>query len=476
MLPYKILIVDDEKLIRWSLTQALGKEGYQVLAAEDGDQGLAMVGEEDPDLVILDVKLPGIDGLQVLEKIREFNAEVVVIMLTAFDALEIAVQSMKLGAYDYIHKPYELDKVKVCIKNALETVKLKKEVQQLQEEQSSRYGFKNIIGKAENMRQVFEMVRLVARSETTTVLLQGESGTGKDLIAKAIHYQSSRRDHPFMEIDCTSLPESLAESELFGHERGAFTDAKMQKKGLFELANGGTVLLDEIGDMPLGIQSKLLRILEERTCKRVGGVHDIKVDVRVIAATHVDLEKAVTAGKFREDLYYRLKVIPIFIPPLRERRDDIPLLAKYFVHVFSKEFKKSVKGLSPDAIHLLMEYEWPGNVRELRNVVERAIILGSEEWITPEQLPREIFAKTSETPREDFFVLPSSGIHLEEVEKSLIAQALSRTEGNQIQAAKLLGISRDTLRYRMKKYNLGEEESVHPSEETEGNPLAGFAI
>ncbi|MBI3013952.1 MAG: sigma-54-dependent Fis family transcriptional regulator [Candidatus Tectomicrobia bacterium] len=476
MLPYEILIVDDEKLIRWSLSQALEKEGYHVLTAEDGEQGLALVKEEDPDLVILDVKLPGLDGLQVLEKIREFNPGVVVIMLTAFDALEIAVGAMKLGAYDYIHKPYELEKVQVCIKNALETVKLKKEVQQLQEEQSSRYGFKNIIGQTENMRQVFETVRLVARSDTTTVLLQGESGTGKDLIAKAIHYQSSRRDHPFMEIDCTSLPESLAESELFGHEKGAFTDAKVQKKGLFELANGGTVLLDEIGDMPLGIQSKLLRILEERTCKRVGGVRDIKVDVRVIAATHVDLEKAVTAGKFREDLYYRLKVIPIYIPPLRERRDDIPLLAKYFVHIYSKEFKKKVKGLSAETIQLLLEYDWPGNVRELRNVVERAIILGNEDWIMPDQLPREIFAKTSESAREEFFRLPGAGVNLEEVEKALIAQALSRTLGNQIQAAKLLGISRDTLRYRMKKYNLGEEEVVRSHEEPEGDSLAGFAI
>jgi transcriptional regulator with PAS, ATPase and Fis domain len=344
----------------------------------------------------------------------------------------------------------------VTIGRALESSRLRREVRHLRAEQQRRYGLSNIIGQSAAMREVFELIEKIARSQATTVLITGESGTGKDLVAKGIHYSSDRASAPFMNITCSALPETLLESELMGHERGSFTDARTLKKGLFELADGGTLFLDEIGDMGVLLQAKLLRFLQEKTFKRVGGVRDITVDVRIIAATNRDLAKAVKNGKFREDLYYRLKVIPISLPPLRERKEDIPLLAKSFVDTFNQEFKKSSSGVDEEAMDRLMGYHWPGNVRELRNVVERAMILENKPMLTIEDLPREIRDPSEDRPASvpEGFRLPERGFPLKDIENEMVRQALDKSRGNQTRAAKLLSISRDALRYKMKKYGL----------------------
>lgn len=452
----KILVVDDEKLIRWSLEQNLTKEGYEVITAESGKECLKLVKEELPDLILLDIHLPGMDGMDVLKIIKEINKDALVIMITAYGAVETAVRAMKLGAYDFVEKPFNMEKIKVLIKKALETVELKREVTQIRSQQRISYGFDNILGISESIKKVIELAKKIAKSDATTVFLQGESGTGKDLVAKVIHYQSARAEKPFMEINCTALPETLIESELFGYEKGAFTDAKTLKKGLFELADGGTVYLDEIGDMKPSTQVKLLRIIENKTFKRIGGTRDIRVDVRVVAATNRNMEEAVRNGSFREDLYYRLKVIPISLPPLRERKEDILLLANHFIKEFNREFRKKVEGIAPMAQKFLVQYSWPGNVRELRNVIERAILLESEDVILAEHLPVEIMVKAPEQKTTEGFSIniPREGLSIEEVEKSLIKQALDITHGNQSKAAKLLNLSRDALRYRMQKFGL----------------------
>jgi two-component system response regulator AtoC len=451
----RILVVDDEKLIRWSLKENLLKENYEVFTASTGEEAMDLINRELPDLILQDIKLPGISGIEILEHVKKLNEESLVIMMTAYGDVDTSVKAMKLGAYDFLEKPFDVDKLKLKIAKALETVNLKKEVRVFKSQQKVQYGSANIVGQSESMQAVFKMVERISGSDATTVLLQGESGTGKDLIARAIHYQSSRAGKPYMDVNCTSLPETLIESELFGHEKGAYTDAKAMKKGLFELADSGTILLDEIGDMPINTQSKLLKVIENKSFKRVGGVKDIVVDVRVIAATNKDLKVASAQGAFREDLYYRLKVFPIILPPLRERKEDIPLLTEYFVDFFNRDFKKKVRGLSSEAGELMMNYSWPGNVRELKNIIERAIILENEEWILPEHLPSEITA-----PEKDFHAsakgikLPAQGLSIAEMEKELIQQALATARDNQVKAAKLLGLSRDTLRYRMKKYDL----------------------
>ncbi len=373
----KILVIDDEKLIRWTLEDALRKEGYRVFSAETGEAGLRLVEEEYPDLILLDLRLPGMDGMEVLERAKELEPEALVIILTAHGTVESAVAAMKKGAFDYVNKPFDLDETRLIICKALETRNLKREVVQLRREQKERFGVDDIIGVSEAVREMLGLVQRIAKSGATTVLIHGESGTGKELLARAIHARSGRAEKPFMAINCTALPEKLVESELFGHEKGAFTDAKFSKKGLLELAAGGTALLDEVGDMHPPMQAKLLRVIEEKSFMRVGGTRDIQVDVRIIATTNRDLLQQVKEGTFREDLYYRLKVVPIFIPPLRERREDILPLAKHFVDRYSKEFRREVKGIAPEAEALLHEYGWPGNVRELRNAIERAMILGS---------------------------------------------------------------------------------------------------
>jgi DNA-binding NtrC family response regulator len=456
----KILVVDDEKLLRWSLDQNLSKEGYTVITSEKGLDGLNIYKEELPDITLLDIHLPDVSGITVLEGIKEINKHALVVMITAFGDVQTAVKTIKLGAYDFLEKPFNMEKLKILVGKALETVSLRKEVSQFRSQLSVKYGFDSIIGQSDNMKSVFDLLAKIARSDASTVFMQGESGTGKDLAAKVIHYQSLRSEKPFMEINCTALPETLVESELFGHEKGAFTDAKSMKKGLFELANGGTVYLDEIGDMMPGTQAKLLKVIENKAFKRIGGTKDIEVDVRIITATNKDMAEEVRNGNFREDLYYRLKVIPITIPPLRERGDDILFLAKYFIDGFNKEFKKNLKGLSKETSKSFIEYPWPGNVRELKNVIERAMILESEDHILPEHLPLEMSSKEVmiQNVKGIDIKIPPGGIDIEEVEKELIRQSLDMTRGNQTKAAKLLSLTRDTLRYRMQKFGFLPEK------------------
>jgi|Deesub1362A_J573_1020465.scaffolds.fasta_scaffold00013_35 DNA-binding NtrC family response regulator len=457
----KILVIDDEKLLRWSLEQNLSKEGYTVLTAEKGLEGLDIFKEEMPDITLLDIHLPDVSGITILEGIKEIDRHALVVMITAFGDIQTAVKTIKLGAYDFVEKPFNMEKLKILLNKALETVSLRKEVSQFRSQLSAKYGFDSIIGKSEEMKKVFDLITKVTKSDATTIFLQGESGTGKDLVAKVIHYQSSRAEKPFMEINCTALPENLVESELFGYEKGAFTDAKMMKKGLFELADGGTVYLDEIGDMSPNTQAKILKVIENKSFKRIGGTKDIEVDVRIIAATNRNIDEEVRKGNFREDLYYRLKVIPIVLPPLRDRGEDILLLAKYFIDNFNRECKKNLKGLAKETEKCFMEYPWPGNVRELKNVIERAMILESDEYILPEHLPLEMTSSEimTKNARGIDIKIPPGGIDIEEVEKELIRQALDATKGNQTRAAKLLNLTRDTLRYRMQKFGFLPEKN-----------------
>ncbi len=457
----KILIIDDEKLLRWSVQQNLSKEGYTVLTAEKGSQGLELFYEEQPDITLLDIHLPDISGMDILENIKKENRNSIAIMITAFGDIQTAVKTIKLGAYDFVEKPFNMDKLKILIEKALETVSLRKEVSQFRSQLTRRYGFSNIVGRSEEMLKVIDLARKVAKSDATTIFLQGESGTGKDLIAKVIHYESRRAEKPFMDINCTALPETLVESELFGHEKGAFTDAKQMKKGLFELADGGTIFLDEIGDMKPSTQAKLLKVIENKTFKRIGGVKDITVDLRIIASTNKNIVEDVKNGNFREDLYYRLKVIPITILPLRERLEDITILTKFFIDEFNREFKKNVKGISRETEKSFLSYPWPGNVRELRNVIERAMILESEDYILPEHLPIEFSTDDRQiiTPLNTQIKIPPGGLDIEEVEKELIRQALERTKGNQTKAARLLSLTRDALRYRMQKFGFLQEKT-----------------
>lgn len=448
----KILVVDDEHLIRWSLEQNLKKQGYEVLTAGSGEDALRIIREDPPELVLLDIQLPGISGLEVLEKIKEMDEDIIVIMVTAHGGLETAVTAMRIGAYDYLNKPFNLDEMAIVIRKALETSELRREVVSLRVEK--KVGLPNIIGASQCMQSILAMMEKVARSEAATVLIQGESGTGKELVAKWIHYKSSRAEKPFMAINCAAVPATLLESELFGHEKGAFTDAKATKKGLFELADGGTVFLDEIGDMEMGMQAKLLRFLEDRTFRRIGGSKVTTVDVRIISATNKDLLKAIESKDFRNDLYYRLQVIPIFLPPLRERREDILSLAKHFIDTYKREFAKQVNGISSQAERLLVDYNWPGNIRELKNVIERAIILGNEDMLAVDHLPLEITSSmaTASLTAINTFKLPPEGIDIEEVEKELIRQALENNDWNQSKAAKKLNLGVDAFRYRMKKF------------------------
>ncbi len=452
----KILVVDDEHLIRWTLEQHLKKEGYETVTAESGEKALELLPDVMPHLVLLDNQLPGMMGIDVLGKIKEVDKDIVVIMITAHGLLETAVKAMKLGAFDYISKPFNLDEITLTIKKALETKSLREEVRILKEQQKSSLKAYNIIGKSAAIQGVLDMIRKIAQSDATTVLIQGESGTGKELVARAVHMGSSRADKPFMAINCAALPENLLESELLGHEKGAFTDAKVQKKGLLELADGGSVFLDEVGDMAYSMQAKLLRVLEDRTFKRVGGSKDISVDVRIISATNQDVKRLMDEGRFRKDLYYRLQVVPIFLPPLRERKEDILPLAKHFIETFNTEFHKNVKEISEKAREFLVQYEWPGNVRELKNVIERAMILESEDILLLEHLPIELVSSSIPAPKVDSagLSIPTDGMSLERVEEELVKQALSVAGGNQSKAADLLGVQRDAFRRRMKKFGL----------------------
>ncbi len=450
----QVLIIEDEKLIRWSLRQKLEQKGYRVTEAERGGIGMELLESRQFDLVMLDHKLPDVTGLEILRQLRKTDQNVVVIMMTAYSRIEDAVEAIKLGAYDYVPKPFQMDLLLLTIEKALETTQLRRELWELRRHLKHEYGFDRIIGKDPSMLRLFEVVADIAQSSATTVFLRGDTGTGKDLFAKVIHYNSDRAPKPFMNITCTAISETLLESELFGHERGAFTDARTQKKGLFELADGGTVYLDEVGDMPPSLQAKLLRFLEDRTFRRVGGTEEIRVDVRILAATNRDIEKAVADAAFRSDLLYRLNVVPIDLPPLSARGDDVRLLAQHYVSNFATEFKKDITKISKAAFEKLSAYHWPGNVRELRNVCERAVLLQKGSMIEPGDLVLgRVPAGEAETAIQSL-TLPPGGIDFESLEKQLLQQSLARTANNQTKAAKLLNLSRDTFRYRLEKHHL----------------------
>lgn len=459
-----ILIIDDQKLIRSSLKVALEKEAYAVRLARSGAEGLGIVREHDVDLVLLDIMLPDLDGIDVLKKIKEIDPDIIVIMMTGYGTIESAVQAMKHDAFDYISKPFKAETITTILKFALETQRLKKEVRGFRDRNRTLYGTDKIIGQSEALHKILETVRKVSQIDSSTVLIQGESGTGKELVAKAIHYNSARCNGPFVEINCSAIPYTLLESELFGHEQGAFTDAKKTKKGLMEQANGGTLFLDEIGDMELGMQAKILNVLQERKFRRLGGDQMINTDARIIAATHHDLRDDVDKKKFRQDLFYRLDVIHIYLPPLRERKEDIIPLTKYFIHEFNQSFNKTVRGVSQDAINLLIHYAWPGNVREVRNTIERIMIIDNPEIIQSRHLPVEITAgqpssvKTERREEGQEFMLPEQGmdfrVHTESIQRRLIREALQKTEGSKSRAAKLLNLDRFALRYLMNKLHI----------------------
>lgn len=458
----KILIVDDETLIRWALRKELEREGYEILEAGTGKDAMELFFGELPDLVILDVKLPDESGMNILKKIKEAEAFCDVIVITAFGNVSNAVEAMKLNAIDYITKPFDIEEVKIVVKKALETRSLKRHVESVYKKEKERFNFNNIIGVSKAMRDVVSTAKKAAESQARIILIEGESGTGKDLLARAIHFSSLRRFHPFMEINCASIPDTLIESELFGYEKGAFTDAKAMKRGLFELSDGGSVFLDEIVEMSLNAQAKFLKVIETQSFKRLGGIKDIYVDVRIIAATNRRIEKALEEGKLREDLYYRLNLIRIYIPPLRERKEDISPLVQHFIDTFNRDFKKKVKRVHPSALQMMMEYDWPGNVRELKNLIERAVILESEEEILPEHISLPLSRHRDEKKNSSFprkIEIPDEGISLEELERFYIMKSLEKAKGNKTLAAKLLGITRDTLRYRLKKYGVEDDES-----------------
>ncbi|HET6203021.1 MAG TPA: sigma-54 dependent transcriptional regulator [Planctomycetota bacterium] len=456
----RILVVDDEKMIRWSLRTRLEQAGYAVEEADTGGAAVEAATRETPDLALLDIRLPDRSGEEVLKSLRALDPDLPVVMMTAHASVEGAVAAIKQGAYDYLVKPFEISDLLLTVGRAIDASTLRREVSRQREQDRRECGVGNLVAESPAMKEVARMIRRVAQSEATTILLLGESGVGKGLVARALHYEGRAAERPFLNVTCTAIPETLLESELFGHERGAFTDARAQKKGLFELADGGTVFLDEIGDLSANLQAKLLRILEEKIFRRVGGTRDIQVSVRIVAATNKDLDADVEEGRFRRDLYYRLKVIPIRIPALRERTEDVDPLARRFLLHFNGEFKKNVTGFTPAGRDALARYPWPGNVRELRNAIERAVLLCDGEILDVADLPLEIQGGRPVAPRDGdgngvaAFRLPAKGVVLEDVEKDFVRQALALTNGNRARAARLLGINRAQIRYRIEKFRL----------------------
>lgn len=455
-----ILIVDDEDFICENLQRILREEGYESVVARTGSDAITTVRRSSVDLVLLDLKLPDISGIEVLKKLKEEDPDLIVVIITGYASVESAVEALKLGAYDYIKKPFKADVIKLIVKLALETQRLRREVRAFQSHYKDIFKGKPIIAESRALGELLEKLKKVATLSDATVLITGETGTGKDLFARTIHALSPRSGKPFIEINCAALPEQLLESELFGYEKGAFTGARERKIGLFEAANGGTIFLDEIGELAPGLQAKLLRVLEDRRIRRIGGTHYYNVDVRIIAATNKDLKKAVSDKTFREDLYFRLNAVPIQIPPLRERPEDITALAKHFLSEYVKKYGRRFRGFTEEAKRLLLSYTWPGNVRELAHIIERICIMHDGDFVEVCHLPVEIAQNShSGNPSLSFPVtIPPEGLNLEEIidrfTAAIIERALTMVQGNVSQAAKLLGIPRGTLRYKMEKYRI----------------------
>ena len=451
-----ILVIDDDKGTRESLSEILNLDGYHTEIAENGQKAIKLLGEREYDIILTDLKMPMADGLDVLKYIKRSNSVTEVIIFTGFGTIKNAVEAMKAGAYDYILKPLQIEEMKIIIQKALEHKRLKAENILLRRQLKTKYKFENLLGNHEKILEIFKLIETVADTDST-ILIYGESGTGKELVAKAIHYNSNRQNKPLIPVNCGAIPEDLLESELFGHERGAFTGAIATRKGRFEIANGGTIFLDEIGEMSPGLQVKILRVLQEQEFERIGGSKSIKVDVRIIAATNQNLEEQISNKRFREDLFYRLNVIPINIPSLKERQSDVPLLTYHFIEKFNREKKRNIEELSPECMKILMNYNWPGNVRELENLMERIVILKGKGTVVPEDLPEKFLAA-----RQDSFIpkieIPEAGICFKslvnEFEKKLIIQALDRSDWIKNKAAKLLNLNRTTLVEKIKKIDV----------------------
>lgn len=456
MKSYRILVVEDDADIRETMTTLLTMNGYSVTTAADGPSAIEEVKKDKYHLVITDLILPHMNGIEIIRNIKEIDTDLQCIVITGYATVTTAVEAMKAGAFDYMMKPFNSSEVLILIKRALEFQTLHVENQQLKKSLEGRYRFENLIGKSKGLNDVCSLIEKVSETDST-ILILGESGTGKELVARTIHYNSPRRNKPLISINCGAIPENLLESELFGHEKGAFTGASSTRIGRFELADEGTVFLDEIGEMSPTLQVKLLRVLQQREFERVGGTKTIKVDVRIITATNIDLDKAVMIGNFREDLYYRLNVIPIVVPPLRERTEDIPLLTEHFLNQFNSSKKKHIKGFSPEAMNLLLVYRWPGNIRELENLIERVVILKGEGMVLPEDMPDKV-NKSRLIDGVGFYSIPDSGINLkdvvEEFENNLIVQALQKAQGIKNRAAQLLSLNRTTLVEKLKKKKL----------------------
>jgi len=458
MIPKRILIIDDEENFRHMLSVILRKEKYDVETASNGEEGLQKVTDSAFDQILCDIRMPQMDGLEFLKEVQKTGANVTIIMMSAYGTVDTAIEAMKLGAYDYISKPFKPDEIILTLKKAEERERLRRENEFLRKEIKKEFSFENIVSKNEKMQKIFDVIKKVAQYKST-ILITGESGTGKELVAKALHYNGDRSHNPFIPVNCGAIPENLLESELFGHEKGAFTDAIRTKKGLFEEADGGTLFLDEIGELPLQLQVKLLRVLQDGEIRRVGDSKAIKIDVRIIAATVKDLVKEVNEGRFRDDLFYRLNVFPIHIPPLHERKEDIPLLVTHFINKYGLLLNKNMLGINPSALDVLMNYRWFGNVRELENTIERAIVLADESNIELENLPVEIReykekVELASLVEEEHSIKKASKI----LEINLIQKALKKTRGNHTQAARLLEISHRALLYKIKEYEIVEKD------------------
>lgn len=456
-----ILVVDDDRAIRESLNSLLSDKGYDVLTVEDGHQAIDAVRQREWDVAMVDLKMPGIDGLEVLREVTKMSPNTKVIIITGYATVESAVEAMKQGAIDYIAKPFTVDELLIRLEKTLENVRLLHENIYLREQLNERYKFNNILGKSDVMQDIFRLIEKVAPTDST-ILIRGESGTGKELIARAIHHHSLRRNEKFIAVDCGALPETLFESELFGHVKGSFTGAVVTKRGLLEVANNGTFFLDEVGDLSIGIQSKLLRVLQEKEFRQVGGIKNIKVDVRVIAATNRNLEKMIESGNFREDLFYRVNIVPIYLPSLRERKDDIPLLVNHFLESYNKKRKKNIKGVSSDAMNILMDFQWPGNVRELEHTIERLVIMSEGDIIEAEKLPIQLTGKrvcfniTTPKTNEELKKMRKQMREkaVENIERAFIIEALKRNQWNVSKTAREVGLKRQNFQAMMRKYNI----------------------